>query len=301
MKLLLVTPKATPELSSDRAIAERVLEELLAATSLPRSVLVRRIGYVQPKQLVAVVEQLVATGDITEGTGGILAAAPVRLVDRGAGRGFWLGTTPQRWLARRVPELVLQEGWPRRVAISDVSREACQALGGVCIPLLQWARRPGVPQAAWLIELRVRLSLQPQVQGALIPAHWQPQQLRPDGHWHSGRVEQETALIRWKEAGYFRIALASLDRLLPLTSDEGRRTLLALLQEYRVPARFSIEAGVDTSRIRLSHYLPAAEWRFLVGLSDSVVRERQKVEAILPSSELSGLIKVLAEAGLEEG
>lgn len=305
MRITLEADSAAAVLASDEAIAELVREDLFAAVTLPRAVLHRRVatrGGLPLERIRPVVERLTAIGDITEGTGGILASAPVRVVDRGVGRGFWLGTTPRRWLARRAPDVRVEDGWPRGVQVDLAMRSAVERLGGAMLSMRAWVGLDDVlPAGAWLEEMQARLERAHRVNGALLPGETKPAHFLLELGWRAGLpASSALTLIRWTESGFLRWGVVSDARLVTLSADEARRGTLALKLHAARPATYRVARGDTALALQTDTWLPAAEWRLMVGLATAVHRDRRVVRAELPVEVGRELIAALQQAGFRE-
>ena len=291
--------------ASDEALAEVIREELFAAYTLSRAVLQRRVAgrtEAPNERIRPVVERLTAVGDLSEGDGGILASAPVRLVDRGAGRGYWLGTSPRRWLARHAESVSIVDGWPRSVAVDAEARAAVERFGCVILGVAEWAGLGEVVASApWVDDMRSRLDRATPVNGALVPAELSPSHYLPSSGWSDGPPPGDTpALMRWSEFGYPRWAFVSGRQLVDVSTDDARRTMLALRVEAGAAAVFSRRASSGSEEFTTEAWLPAAEWRLLVGLASRIERTGKRVVAELPAQVAEQLAGALQRAGLRE-
>lgn len=305
MRLCFEDTGAPGPVATDEALAEVIREELFAAGTLSRAVLQRRVTGrtgASNEHIRPVIERLGAIGDLTEGGGGILASSPVRLIDRGAARAYWLGTPPRRWLARHASSVCIVEGWPRSVHLDAEARAAAQRLGGVVLGVAEWAGvRDVTPSILWGAEVQSRLERAPQVNGSLVPAELSPSHYLPSARWSDGPpVGNAPALMRWTEFGYLRWGFAQGTRLVALSADEARRGMLALSAEAGNPAAFHRRAKPGLEELTTEAWLPAAEWRLLVGLASRVERIGRRVVAELPAEVAGELATALRRAGLRE-
>lgn len=306
MKLVLDMEPAANASFSGADLAEILREELFAAGTLSRALLQRRVnartGGTLIGRLATEIEELATWGDLTEGDDGLLAAAPVRVIDRGEGRGFWLGTAPRRWLARRLPGLQIGEGRPRTVVLTMALESEIQTIGGLLLPLSAWAGLDHVlPSVVWITYQKSRIERAAVVNGALVPAEWSPAFYAPSSGWKSGLpTDDGPTLLRWREYAQPRMGLAAGNRLVGLSGDEARRGLLALHREAGLPLSFVRQDQGDQVELSTEVWLPAAEWRLMVGLSSAVHRSGKAMVATMPSAVAEQMIKALQGAGLRE-
>lgn len=294
------------DMTSVAHLADELRAHLLSLGSAPRASLLRRVarllapvGAVDGAQLEEVCRTLERRGDFLGAPGGIVAAAPLRLVETGGGRWLVVGCLPTVLVRKALPAVTVTAGVGRAAVASSPEgasvKEAVESLGGRVLSAEEWAGLSRTPAAdgAWLEDLALRLDGEGALSKAGLATRWDEafvyRTRRGEGgplRWEKADVTESASLLRARQAGgWFAYGWGSLrgpneapHPFVELTRDEAGRTERALDRVAGVPRAlsFSTEQGVAASAdtregllwMTLDVGLPAAEYRFLLAIAD---------------------------------
>ena len=258
-------------------LADELRAHLLSLGSAPRASLQRRVarllapvGAVDGAQLEEVCRTLERRGDFLGAPGGVVAAAPLRLVETGGGRWLVVGCLPTVLVRKALPAATVTVGVGRAALASSSEgasvKEAVESLGGRLLSAEEWAGLSRTPAAdgAWLEDLALRLDGEGALPKAGLVTRWDEAfAYRARGEeggplrWERALATESASLLRARQAGgWFAYGWGSLrgpneapHPFVELTRDEARRTERALDRAAGVPRAlsFSTEQGVATS------------------------------------------------------
>ena len=274
------------------SLVEAVRSELMARRVTTRTSLARAIQRrlapvmdVRKEEVTGILDDMTQEGDLSSGTGGRIAAAPLRMVvltDR-----CWAvhGTLPTAKLAVAMPGSTIADG-VRRFAEADatnaeVIREAVLQLEGLELSLERWAGIDRTPAAddAWLSWMDDRLARQGE---ALSPddagGDWRcyrpgPAVPNQRQRWVKAQGETRASLWRtWDERGWYIFMWSdgntpSAGKSMRLARDEATRTMFALDRQAEAPLAFSYSKTEEGVQIVFDAFLPRAEFRYLAAVS----------------------------------
>ena len=258
-------------------LADELRAHLLSLGSAPRASLQRRVarllapvGAVDGAQLEEVCRTLERRGDFLGAPGGIVAAAPLRLVETGGGRWLVVGCLPTVLVRKALPAATVTVGVGRAALASSSEgasvKEAVESLGGRLLSAEEWAGLSRTPAAdgAWLEDLALRLDGEGALSKAGLTTRWDEafvyRTRRGEGgplRWEKADVTESASLLRARQAGgWFAYGWGSLrgpneapHPFVELTRDEARRTERALDRAAGAPRALSFlpEQGVVAS------------------------------------------------------
>ncbi len=242
-------------------------------------------------------EALEAAGDVLVGSGGRVAAAPLRVVRLPGREALLVGAAP----ARDLDAVSLREGAPRRFVWSEEASRWLQTERGACeVAAAVWARLDRAPEAgeALVAALVTRVQVaettgtMARVDGVSVTT-WQryvpAATARRQGlGWREGGAPDGPALLRWREGGadwtFGWANPASWPRALHLTRDEATRLRFALdrIAGGGIPVSVAIEG--ERVSLRVEGSLPSAEYRYLAAACEEIARELRATVYRLPSA-----------------
>ncbi len=295
MKLSLLTPQEAerrqlaPSEAQDgllpTALAEALREEALAARLVTRTSLLARVGRrlsleaVGQPELSAVLDKLVALGDLVAGPRGQIAPSPARIVELSDGALLLLGAVSTAAVRDHLGPGVVEAGSPRRLMASDESARARLRIwladqGGLWLSVSHWSGLARAPSwRGWLDELEARRTLG----GATAegPASWpdrslflpDPRHPKHPRRWREAALTGTSTLVRTPhEQGWsYGLAWAEAGRVrgFVLSRDEARRSYCALAAAAGCPLVFQEEVEGEMAGLRIEPWLPGPEHRAL--------------------------------------
>lgn len=296
-------------LHSDDGIAELLRAEVTARRACSRRALCDRtvvslsvFGGSELERVDAVLEELVRRGDVTA-AGGMVASAPLRVVDIADGRLRVHSSVPTRTLAAEPALARMVAGVDRvcRVDAADDSwRLAVSRLGGIALTPERWSLLDRVPPAGreWLDSLDLRLmGGGATAAGTAAPdatAEWRV--FVPQGdfgarrRWRRADADPVGRLWRVRDArGWWVYAWTgggAPDRVawLRLSGDDAVRTSLSLDRIVGVKAKISTRHGPTGVEFSLDFFVPRAEYRWLTTMTDRVATEHGGVTYHCPAA-----------------
>jgi len=277
------------DLSGQELLAEILRNELSARrVSSRRSLCSRVIKTIEPFQKTTiehvkeVLAELERNGDVTKGSSGQIAAAPLRAVYIGQGRYRLHGCIVTQKLLQSFPDSDLSLGYNRFLTVNeadDIVSGKISSLGGIVLTPERWVGLTRNPYAdrKWLDSLEPLLENHKKPAGSLdngINDGWQKYNPEEKGKAHNERWKKSGGddngkLWRgWHERGWYVFAWTSgkspsLTSCLKLTSDHVRRTMFALDREADNPVPCSITEENDRVFFRIAGFLPVGEYRYL--------------------------------------
>jgi len=286
---------------------EGALAEMLRCELWARKVTVRRflcngiISSVQPLGSLSIgdvntaLDEMDLAGGITTGARGKVAATPLRVVNIGKRRLRIFGTLPTRLIRDCFPD-VLSVGMVREVRIDNDHqiRSFLDQYGGLLLTLERWAGFECTLSAGpeWLELLGDNLDtngISPGSYDEKLVGEWYvyspatQHKKKQGGQWNksgsadSGRLwrgwsSYNRPMYFWTEGGN-----PSSVRSARLSRDESARTLFSLSLEANAPIELSIRPLGTHMILELDAYLPLAEYRYLVTISDhQEIRDTQR-------------------------
>ena len=244
------------DVASAGPLADELRAHLLALGSAPRASLVRRVarllspvGAVDEARLEETCRTLERRGDVLTAPGGIVAAAPLRLVETGGDRWLVVGCLPTAAVRKALPGVDVTSGVGRTARAapgeSGSLRGAVESLGGRVLSAEEWAGLSRTPPAdgAWLDELAQRLEGEGALENVGLATRWDEafvyRRRGEEGNplrWERAVTTETASLLRARQAGgwfaYGWGALRGPDAaprpFAELSRDEARRTERAL-------------------------------------------------------------------------
>lgn len=297
---------------TDALRAELLRTELAALGEAPRRWLVERVaarcGEGSADAVRAVLQRLEAQGDVCAGPGGVVAAAPLRLVQIREGRWLALGTVPTERL-----ETALQVDVARAVlrrGSGSYLQAGVAALQGCVVTLERYTGllREAAADAGWLAALAERSRGAEEVSAGFTPT-WDacqrylslaevPEQRR---RWRSSNGME--GLVRARQAGgFWAHALWGQDRhgtprRLLLRGDEALRTQFALDRQAGAPLQLQAVRGAGGYELVLDARLPVAEYRCVLACCERIESGATGAapRGWLREEDLPGLSRLLQE------
>jgi hypothetical protein len=312
------------DVGSEEVVAECLRRELGALGSTTRRVLVDRvwarlqiIGVTEREEVVRLVQQLEASGDVTRGPGGRLAAGPLRAVAVREGAEYLIVgcCSLEELLGDGLEARALTRGGLRRLSIAPSERQTFETrvadLGGRVITSEQWSGcdREPIADAAWIDRLNARVLNLPRPvpcawerQQAYVPNQAEPIQFR---RWKAASKVGSPALVRAKQpGGWFSygwlVGDGESQSLLELSKHEAMRTLFALDRAAGAPLELpseKVEKGVVLS---LTALLPYPEYRLIQSHGEQLAGAGYPLRFLVPLESWTPLARSLNERlGLE--
>lgn len=293
MALQLIETERVREIAKSNSLNETErLYELIRAELWARGVTTRRllcervVSLTWPqttlnKEMVQnAIEEMARSGDVTVGSMGGVAAAPLRIVHNGAGRFRLFGTLPTRLMNN-----LLLTGNARELLdnTGEIAQELFSQYGGVLLTAEQWAGFDRVLAAneEWLDQLAGRIEIESSPPGRFdeeVNHSWMGFRLSTStgtkkNLWKKPAANNdEVHLWRgWSIYGwpiYLWTAGGSPSECpsLRLTSDEGNRTIFALARRAGYKMTLKAETMMAEIILRIELFLPSAEYRFLLAV-----------------------------------
>lgn len=304
-------------------LADELRAHVLALGSATRSGLVRRVTSllepvcgVEAAQVEKTCRALERRGDVASGPGGMVAAAPLRLVETHGNRLLVIGSFPTATLRRLLPDAAVSAGVGRSLVVPETSRtglrETVETLGGRLLSAEDWAGLSRAPHAdpAWLESLAQRLSGEGDSDGAGLTTRWDEPWLydplaatNAAWRWRRTTTTETPGLVRARQAGgwfaygwgVLRGASEVPRPFVGLTRDEARRTELAV--DRAVGARRSLMAELRDGLwwLALDVVVPAAEYRFLLAMAEEREEDRAPVRLGFSTEGWTQAAAMLAE------
>lgn len=291
-------------------LAEVIRSELLALGTTTRRVLTDRItallgpvGSVDRDFLLGVIHNMGDLGDLLEGPGGALAPAPLRAVRLEEHHYVLIGTVPTPALQEHLGTRSISLTLPRRVHVEaeafDRFTSGVQVLEGRILSVERWTGLDRTPPAGedWLSSLEERLSAQGHEHGAAGLVTWEnleryaPETKKPVQafRWRKEGSLPKPSLVRARQPGGYRAyawarpgAPDTPGTLLRLSPDEARRTMFSLDAREGAPFTLDVTRHPDGAELCLNGFLPQAEYRYLVGVSERIDAARLPFRYMLP-------------------
>lgn len=244
--------------------------------------LVSPVAILTPEMVREQLEALVEAGDVTEGSMGRVAAAPLRAVRLGAGRWKVVATLATRALSQAVPGTHIGAAVEREIRGDPAAVElAIQQLGGRLFDAAQWAGldRAQPADQHWLDSVSARADghglrdPKPDAEWeCYLPALDRPTQRkrwRPEADGHLWRARDDTGVtsFAWCTGGS-----PARQRYVPLGADDAARTAFALDRRVGAALSFTVSAGANETAVRIDALLPRAEFRYLSTLGQRADR-----------------------------
>lgn len=302
------------------AAAEQLRAELHALGNATRTMLVRRVQQLlapltalEPKALLELCSDLERAGDVNEAPGGVLFATPLRAIPLGPTAFRVVGSMPTVSLQSKLPGDWTSDGVIRHcridVGTDDHWRAGLVSGGGVIVSPEIWAGFDTVPKADahWLVSLDARLALPSTARPGGRPRHdapllWKALLQSGEGmRWMTCDSNSKARLWRaWNEYGYWVFAWTdgghpSLSACMPLTNDEAARALFALARTLGSPVVVGLQPQGDASEVRVPHWLPRAEYRYLSVSAQAWSRKGSETTWLVPDGQLGRVAAALSE------
>lgn len=297
-------------------LAEEIRAHALALGAAPRAHLVRRVASllgaqlrVDEQRIEEICAALERRGDVVRAPGGLLAPAPLRMVETAGDRYLVSGVAPTVLLRERLPSATISGGIGRVARVPTAGRgelsTSLGALGGVCLSAADWSRLSRTPAAdeSWIASLEQRLSNEG-TETAGLTARWDDPfvysareaiaggttvastESRATLRWERASVTARPRLLRarqiggWQAYGYgvLRGSDGAPKPFIALTSDEARRTERALDRAEGAPKTLSAEERGGLFWTALTVGLPSAEYRFLLAHAEATEEGARPVE-----------------------
>lgn len=298
-------------------VAELLRAELSARGSCSRRALCERVfSMVTPFASISidlvqsVLAELAARGDVTAGPGGILAAAPLRAVDIGAGRFKVFGSLPSKPLLAVDTSATGKPGIDRVVSFdgTDAGPRAVSSLGGVVLTPERWAGLDRVLPAGeeWLNVLNRRLDQEGELAGARdeeIADEWRaylPEaETEQRRRWKAGIHPASTLWRARQQRGWQTFAWSAGGsprdtRSLPLTGDESARTMYSLNLRAAISATIHGRPIGDYVEFECDLFLPRAEYRYLTTFAERLAGNDKRAMYHCPATVWTVLTETLA-------
>lgn len=222
-------------------------------------------------------------GDITGGTGGQVAVAPLRAVKLDDNKYQLFGTLNDTQLTSCFLNSNITTGLTRILNLKDSDQEnfdqLLDKLGGVILSPERWAGMDKVNAAdqEWLAGLDSRLKDQPRPPGSLdneINDGWRVYQsdkakLLQKARWQKGSNDKQGYLWRvWHVRGWPVFAWTAgnspdQQESIKLSSDDACRTMFALDRKYGTPIACQATKENNIIQVKIGGFLPRAEYRYL--------------------------------------
>lgn len=306
-------------LDKDEPLADLLRAEVHARRGSPRASVLRRVSEAMHRavaeagsadRLEGICSDLEARGDVVASRGGLLYPSPVRAITVAVHAYAIVASLPTHRLARTLPGRIDRAGTRRTLRFDadheDAVHQAILDLSGVVITPRAWAGLELAPIADddWLRALDERLSWSREAGQALEadgPLEWRGLVTAQDGPRWQRRATGDTRLWRARSRfGWWRFAWTALGEkpgdgvIVGLTSDEGARTVFALGRAAERPVRGMLARDEEMRYLRLGHWLPRAEYRYLSTLA-TPVREGSQVRWAIPAERASEILGSLQE------
>lgn len=322
-------------------LADELRAHMLALGAAPRASLLRRVarllsplGAVDEGRLEETCRALERRGDVLGAPGGVVAAAPLRLVATGTERWLVVGCLPTVALRRALPGVTVSAGVGRTAIVAAAERVglqgAVESLGGRLLSAEEWAGLLRTPPAdgAWLEELAQRLDGEGALENWGLATRWDEAfAYRARGgeggalRWEKVAQTESASLLRARQAGgWFAYGWGTLRGpgqaprpFVELTRDEARRTERAIDRAGGAPRSLSVSNVPESARsagalpassgdapegllwMALDVGLPSAEYRFLLALAEASGEDARPVRLGFSEEGLARATSVLRE------
>ena len=293
-------------------LAESLRAELAARGSCLRHVLVRRVlALVAPdgdesgqlsQRLSGCVDTLERSGDVFVAAGGLLAAAPLRVIPLAASRWLVAGGVPGDTI-RAFSAVTLETADERRVlkGTEEAVRVLLEALGGRVLSRDAWTGLDRSPPTldAWAETLATWLDradpMCPPLSGEV--QHYAPTAAHAQRRRWSRAAPASGDSFRleraWQQGGWWSHHATRGEARVPLDASEAARTAFLLDARAAAPLRFTVEDAGDDAMLTADAWLPVPEHRALA--LAGVVEPRPVRRWRLRGAERDGVVAMLQE------
>lgn len=290
--------------------ADLLRQEVTARRRSPRHFLIGRVcrlaapAMALASELVSdVCEDLERQGDIVLADGGLIYPAPARIIALGGGIYRVVCAVPSARLFATVDGEWTRRGVRRECRFRRPAEHVAETLGGIVVTPEAWAGFDRVPAADgdWLRSLNARLAWAPEPAGSLEheePLEWSGFALEQDElRWRASRPTQLwRARHRWKRWVYAWTAgeSPSVQSFVTLYPDEGSRTVYAVARAAEKPFRGSISKSDEDMIVRITGWLPQAEYRYLSTCAEPAETSGGGSTWVISAARAEGVVNTLA-------